>query len=428
MKGSNMRLRLIILIVFIFSLFHVTTYGETILSSEHISYINDLFKKNGIANGYVELDQYGRLKLNGVYEDEMEVDKAFSIAQSVVGVRWVSPVTPENIKVKEWEKQLSKLMERAKVLSARPKKDASPPGPIKNRYAVIVGVGKFLDPRINPLQYSVRDATSFYNFLTDPKRGGFKREDVLFLTDQNATRSNILNALNRIKSLAQEDDLVVVYVSTHGTPPDKFGGVHIVTYDTEVQPRERVWHTAISDKIWKEFIDETRAKRIVLILDTCYSNGAYRNVPGFLPPGGKSIGVVGDEGSGISKEYAKRVTGAKDIILEESTPKRQQASSKSLFGEDGWGIVMMSASGPDERSWESDNLRQSYFTYYFIEGLNRKNGSVRDAFFYAKPIVQQKVPAEKKYVDPETNQLVIPNQTPQVYVTNETWNIKVIKK
>jgi len=420
MKGSSMRfkVRLTAPCIFLFMfLIYSFVYGETIITSSHVDHINKLFRQSGIANGYVELDQYGRLKLNGVYEDEVEVDKAFSIAQSVVGVKWVSPVTPENIKVKEWERQLSKLMERAKVISALPKKDASPPGPIKNRYALIVGIGKFLEPGINPLQYSVRDATSFYNFLTDPKRGGFKREDVLFLTDQNASRSNILNALNRIKSLAREDDLVVVYMSTHGTPPDKYGGVHIVTYDTEVKPRERVWHTAITDKIWKEFIDETRAKRIVLILDTCFSNGAYKDIPGFLPPGGKSLGTFDEEGYGISKEYVKRVTGAKDIILEESTPKREQTSSKSLFGEDGWGIVMMSASGPNEKSWESDTLQQSYFTYYFIEGLNLKNGSIKDAFFYAKPIVQQKVPLEKEH-----------SQTPHVYVTNENWNMRIIKR
>jgi len=412
-----MRLRLTILIIFFATLFYIPVYGETILTSDHISYINDLFKKNGIANGYVELDKYGRLKLNGVFEDELEVDKAFSIAQSVVGVRWVSPVTPENIKVKEWEKQLSKIMERAKILAARPKKDSSPPGPIKYRYALVVGIGKFKEPGITPLQYSVRDAMSFYNFLTDPKRGGFRKEDVLFLSDQNATRSNIINALNRIKNLAQEDDLVVVYVSTHGTPPDKYGGVHIVTYDTEVKPRERVWQTAVTDNILKEFIDETRAKRIVLILDTCYSNGAYKNIPGFLPPGGKSLGSFDEEGYGISKEYAKRITGSKDIILEESPRQTKSADSKSLFGEDGWGIVMMSASGPNEKSWESDTLKQSYFTYYFIEGLKLKDGSIKEAFFYAKPIVQQKVPLEKEH-----------SQTPHVYVTNENWNMRITKK
>jgi len=221
-------------------------------------------------------------------------------------------------------KQLSKVLQRAKVLSPTIKKDASPPGPIKRRYALVVGVSQF-KYGINPLQYSVRDATSFYNFLTDPRRGGFKKEEIFFFTDQTATRANIMNTLNKIRTQAEEDDLVVVYISSHGTPPDKFGGVHIVTYDTEVKPRERVWYTSLNEGALKDFLGQLRAKRVVIILDTCYSNGAYSGISGFLPPGGKSLGVEDEEGYGVSKEYAKRLIGAKDIVLED-TPKKTTAT------------------------------------------------------------------------------------------------------
>ncbi|MFN3479967.1 MAG: caspase domain-containing protein [Thermodesulfovibrionales bacterium] len=405
------------LIIFLFIFANFSSYADTILNESHIEYINNLFKNNGISNGYVELDQYGRLKLKGSYEDEAEVDKAFSIAQSVVGIKWVSPVTPENIKVKEWEKQLSKIIQRAKIIDTISKKDGSPPGPIRNRYAVVAGIGQF-KYGIETLHYAVRDAMNFYNFLTDLRRGGFKKEEVLFLTDQNATRANIMNALNKIKSLAQEDDLVVLYISSHGTPPDKFGGVHIVTYDTEVKPREKVWHTSLHEGVLKEFLDQLRAKRVVFILDTCYSNGAYSGITGFLPPGGKSLGVEKEEAYGVSKDYAKRLIGAKDIVIDD-TPKPKIAKEKSSnFGDDAWGTVMMSASGPNEKSWESDQLKQSIFTYYFLEGLNQSKGSVKEAFFYAKPRVKDRVKREKgSDID----------QTPQVYVTNERWDIKIIK-
>ncbi len=405
-------------IVLVYLIAFGIAHAENVLNESHIQYINKLFKQNGIANGYVEFDKYGRIKLQGTYEDEYQVDKAFSIAQQIVGVRWVSPVTPENIKVKELEKQLSKILERAAVLKPPVKKDASPPGPIKNRYAIVVGIGQF-KYGINLLQYAVRDANSFYVFLTDPKRGGFKEEEVLFLTDQNATRSNIMDALNKIRSLAQEDDLVILYISSHGTPPDKYGGVHIVTYDTEIKPRERVWQTSLNEGALKEFLEQLRAKRVVFVLDTCYSNGAYAGISGFLPPGGKSLGVAEDEeGYGISKTYAKRLIGAKDIVLED-TPSKEAIHEKSFaFGEDAWGTVMISASGPNEKSWESDQLRQSIFTYYFLDGLNQSRGSVKEAFFYAKPKVKERVKAEKG-ADIE--------QTPQVYVTNERWNIKIIK-
>ncbi len=89
------------------------------MTTAHINEIMGLFTRSQIAKGYVELDQHGRIELKGEYADEKEVDTAFSLAQTVVGIKWVSPVTPENIKVKEWEKKLGGLFSRAAALKPR---------------------------------------------------------------------------------------------------------------------------------------------------------------------------------------------------------------------------------------------------------------------------------------------------------------------
>lgn len=390
--------------------------ADSPVTESHLDGINKLFKSNNIAKGFVEFDQYKRVMLKGEYADEKEVDLAFSLAQTVVGIKWVSPVTPENIKVKEWEKRLGGLFSRAAVL--KPTVTSGAPGPVRNRYGLVVGVGRFKSG-ITPLQYSVRDAGSFYNFLVDPRRAAFQKNNVYFLTDQNATRDNIARYLDGIKKAAGPDDLVVIYMSSHGTPPDKFGGVHVVTYDTEVKPRERVWHTAITDSMLKDFVENLQAKRLVMILDTCYSNGAYKAVPGFLPAGGKSLGVVEeDEGYGVSKTYGKRLLGAKDIVFEDE-PRPKASSAKSVDSQDGYGKVLISASSAGEKSWESDTLRQSVFTYYFVDGLGRYQGSVKDAFTYAKPLVSRQVKQEKG-ADIE--------QTPQAMATNTDWNMRFTKR
>jgi hypothetical protein len=394
---------------------------QTPITDSHLSAINDLFEQNNVPKGYAALDMYGRVELKGEYSDEQEVDRAFSLAQTVVGIKWVSPVTPENIKVKEWERRFGSLFSRAKVLKPAVKGDAAP-GPIRNRYALVVGIGEFMAEAqgIPKLQFSVHDAKSYYNFLIDPDKGGFQRENVVFLSDRNATKNNIAKALDRIKSMAEPDDLVTIYMSSHGTPPEKFGGVFIVTYDSEVKPRERIWHTSITETMLKDFIEGLRAKRLVMILDACYSNGAYRKVPGFLPPGGKSLGASDAEGYGISKEYGKRLLGAKDIVLEEA-PSKPKAKSKSTADSrsESWGKVLIGASGPGEQSWESDSLNNSIFTYYFLDGLNRNNGSVQNAFFYAKPLVPQRVKQEKgQDID----------QNPQVIATNQDWNMRLSQK
>lgn len=392
------------------------------LGPDHLSRVNALFRQNGIPAASAVLDSQGRIELKGEYENEQEVDRAFSIAQAAVGIRWVSPVTPERIRVKEWEKRLGSLFARAKVLSPAPAGDP-PPGPIRNRYALVVGVGNFkhgqtaADPRgITPLQFAVRDATGFYRFLVDPGRGGFPPENITFLVDRDATLANITAGLQRINGRAEADDLVAIYLSSHGTPPDKFGGVFVVAYDTQVQPRERVWQTALSEAALRDFIQTLRARRLIMILDACYSNGAYRGVPGFLPPGGKSLGVGDDEGYGISAGFGRRLMGAKDIVVEAPEPP---AAALPGGPPEGWGKVLIGASGAGERSWESDQLSNSIFTYYYLDGLNRSGGSVRQAFYHAKPLVTQRVKLEKGS-DIE--------QTPQVIATRADWDMRLTGK
>ena len=343
----------------------------------------------------------------------MQVDRAFSIAQTVVGVKWVSPVTPENIKVKEWERKLGSLFSRAAVLKPGVRGDG-PVGPIRNRYALVVGVGKFKNG-ITPLQYSVRDATLFYRFLLE--QAAFTKNSTYFLADQNATSSNVVKYLNGIRNAAQEDDLVVVYMSSHGTPPDKFGGVYIVTYDTEVNPRERVWHTSVAETALKDFVENLRARRLVMVLDTCYSNGAYRAIPGFLPPGGKSLGV-GDEneGYGVSTAQGKTALRGQGHRPRGSAEEGSASSGKSIGSQESYGKVLISASSAGEKSWESDQLHNSVFTYYFVDGMKRYDGSVKDAFDYSKPRTTQRVQQEKGAEI---------TQTPQAMATNDNWNMRV---
>lgn len=377
------------------------------VGSYHIQQIDGLFQQGGISQGWVKLDRRGRVELSGAYENEKQVDLAFSLAQSVVGVRWVSPVKPEGIKVKEWERKLEQLFPTkpgSEIVASADDDDA--PGPVGHKYALLVGIARF-KKRINPLKYTDKDARDFYDFLTDPAGGNFPRENVILLTNEEATRQNIQRALDSIREKAQADDLVLVYLSSHGTPPDKYGGVHVVAYDTEVIPRQRVWETSVSEDILQGFINGVKAKRLIVVLDACYSNGAYSKIAGFLPPGGKSLGADDEEGSGRSRTYmAKRLLGAKDLIPEEP----------GALSPKGWGKVLFSASNGDERSWELDSLQNSAFTHFFIRGLRASQGVLKEAFDYAHPRVVEAVRKEKgEEIE----------QHPQITPSRKEWNMSI---
>lgn len=396
--------------------------GPSPVSSAHLAQITQLFQTNRITAGAVTLDRQGRVELQGRFENDREVDLAFSLAQTVVGVRWVSRVTPQNIRVKAWEDCLGRLLagepcgarpaSAATAPAATPPGRETAPGPVASKYALVVGVGRFRAD-ITPLQYANKDAFDFYTYLIDANGGNFKRENVILLRDEFATRDSVVRALGEIQRLAREDDLVVVYLSSHGTPPDKYGGVHVVTHDSEVKPRERVWNTSLDEGTLRDFIQSVRSKRLVIVMDACYSNGAYSHVAGFLPPGGKSLGAGSDEGYGRSRRYmAVQLLGSKDLVSED--PPAQQGPPGAT--PQGWGKVLISASDAGERSWESDDLRNSVFTRYLIDGLRTSRGALNEAFDYAKSLVRQHVKREKG-AELEQNPQLTPNR--------RDWNMSI---
>jgi hypothetical protein len=98
---------------------------------------------------------------------------------------------------------------------------APPPAPVtRTAYAVVIGVGRYESPSIPSLRYSVADAEAMYAVLLGS--GGFKKENVVLLTDRSErkpTLRNIKYALGTfLARAAARDDTVVVYFAGHGAP------------------------------------------------------------------------------------------------------------------------------------------------------------------------------------------------------------------
>jgi len=386
------------------------------VSSEHVREVHTLFAHNGLSSAQVTIDARERLRLSGNYRDEEQVSLAFSLAQSVVGVRWVSPVTPENVKVQAWETKFGRSLERffSKPAAAPPDNvEERAPGPITRKLALVVGIGSFRDKSVTPLEFAAKDAQDVYSYLISPAGGGFQKSDVMLMVDENATKSNIEAALDALRSRAEIDDLVFVYIGSHGTPPHIHGNVNVVTYDTQVRPRHAVWSTSLSDDRIGEFVRGIRSKRLIMVMDVCYSNGAYKKVAGFLPAGGKSLLADDDEASGLSRnQMARRILGAKDLVLDDESPAPRARAQTNQ----GWGKVLISASDAGEKSWESDRLRNSVFTYFFLDGM-KKFGDIRPAFDYARPRTTEAVRLEKDHI-----------QRPQVVTDRKDWAIQISRR
>jgi hypothetical protein len=76
-------------------------------------------------------------------------------------------------------------------------------------HAVIIGVGADLSNTID-------DAIGLANILKNPGRCAYPANQVQLLSDKGATRSHILDALEKLAATATPESNAIVYFSGHG--------------------------------------------------------------------------------------------------------------------------------------------------------------------------------------------------------------------
>lgn len=257
-----------------------------------------------------------------------------------------------------------------------PRPAGPPPKYVRRKHALLIGIGAFADPTIPALQYPAKDAKDIARTLSDPNVGRFSPGNVTVLTDAQATRASVLDALQELILKAQEEDLVVLYLSSHGSPNRDGTGLagvgYIVTHDTE---KKTMWRDALEYRSFADKVSLIKARRKVLFLDTCYSGQASR-------PGAKALML---EGVGVGESTAKMF----------------------LSGE---GTYVISSSRDNERSWESDAFKNGYFTHFLIQALRQgqEPPTIRQVFDHIARAVPETVAREKQ--EPQ-HPVMYPNDT-----------------
>ena len=81
---------------------------------------------------------------------------------------------------------------------------------VSQKWALVVGIDKFSDPRAPQLQYAVKDSRDFVTFLEDPQGGRFEPSHVMHLENEGATLKGIKEGLGELRLKASANDLVVL--------------------------------------------------------------------------------------------------------------------------------------------------------------------------------------------------------------------------
>lgn len=250
----------------------------------------------------------------------------------------------------------SLLQVGSSVAAAPATKPAPVASPIADKWALVVGISKFQDQNLN-LTYPAKDAKDFYNYLIG--EGNFAPDHVKLLINEQATREKILSSLGDtwLPRIALKDDLVVIFISSHGSPSklDVGGLNYIVAYNTN--PKE-LYATGIPIQELASIIKErVHSNRVAVILDACHS------------------GAAAPAAKGLSR----------------------QANFDAAQVAAGSGQLVICSSEPGQVSWESQNYPNSVFSRQLISTLSETGSTANlvDCFNKMKRRVEAEVARDR---------------------------------
>ena len=220
--------------------------------------------------------------------------------------------------------------------------EAPPPPAFQGKkYALILGISRFRtrDERLPSLQFADVDARSIYQFLLSPSGGRFSPDNIRMLTNEQATIGQIKEALSTFIIKPGTEDLLLVFLSSHGGP-DPFAqqNLYFLAHDTEL---DRMAETGLAMKDFQLMLQQNvRAKRLVLLVDTCHS-------------------------AGLTESPREMARGLRNNLV-------NLYSERLLYAEEGRAVI--TSSDVNETSLEGQKWGGGHgvFTYWLLEGLQGK--------------------------------------------------------
>ncbi len=140
-------------------------------------------------------------------------------------------------------------------------------------YALLIGVGESVYPKWS-LPVTVKDIQALQSIFTDPNLCAYVNDTrhIRLLHDAGATGNAILDGLSWLKEQAAADSeaTVVVYYSGHGWLQESTRKYYLIPHD--VEPFD-IDNSALSASIFAEALHQIKAKRLLVIIDSCHAQG-----------------------------------------------------------------------------------------------------------------------------------------------------------
>lgn len=220
--------------------------------------------------------------------------------------------------------------------SAPPKDESSPELGKGDLYTLLVGVAKYKDTSVPPLQLCDKDAKDVAEFL-ETQKAVFKNVHLKLLLNEQATKEEIEKYLYADLRKAGKDDTVLLFFSGHGAAHTASSNFYFLTHNSDPNYLEA---TALNMTGLK-FLDGLNSKRVLLIADACHAGG--------FSPRTRTM-----------------------------SPQKKRVDHYMKMLGDVSGRMMLTSSKPNEYSQVLPHMKNSVFTHYLLKALRGEADSDRD--------------------------------------------------
>jgi len=200
---------------------------------------------------------------------------------------------------------------------------------ISNCYMISIGINKYANENLN-LTYASPDAKAFAVFMKSKGNSLFNKINAYTFIDHDATKKNILAAIDEVSRNIKKEDVFVFFFAGHGSIADNM--FYFITSEVTGLYQKDKLNEAICVSELQERIKKIPALKQVVFIDACHS--------------GSSVDVLAFRGSTEEKALA-------------------QLSRSS-------GIHVLASSDRQQQSAEIQSLGHGVFTYVLLEALRGK--------------------------------------------------------
>ena len=266
-------------------------------------------------------------------------------------------------------------------------------------WALIVAVGVYADDPQQNRPLMLLEADDFYNEIL--KSEIWTEDHIKVIKAEDATVLNIISGFRWLDRMEDENDISVVYLTTHGGPI----GFDLPPFDEEDKNDEILssyWSFAYPKLgIWDDevniLLNRLESKGVCLIVDSCYAGG-FNDPPDWNRTSRNIFSFLEKQNTMSSQDWMK-------------------GFAEEISGQN---RVVLMASSEDEMSYSGG------FAPYLIDGLrgyadNNSDGIVtaEEAFFYSQP---------RTYRQHPTIYDGYPGELPLVYLNEEIKDTEIEQK